>query len=138
MTHVLGVSRDDLLLRRLDDPVPPAFAALIARRLAHEPIAYITGTRAFWTIDIAVGPGALVPRADSETLIEAAVEHFADRAPATILDLGTGPGTLLLAALDQWPMARGLGVDRSAQALAMARAERSGWRVRSSHQASWP
>jgi len=121
MAHALGVSRDDLLLRRLDAPVPPAFEALVARRLAHEPVAYITGTRAFWTIDIAVGPGALVPRADSETLIEAAVAHFAADAPEAILDLGTGPGTLLLAALDQWPAACGLGIDRSAEALAMAR-----------------
>jgi release factor glutamine methyltransferase len=122
MAHSLGVSRDDLLLRNLDAPEPAAFAALVARRLAHEPIAYIIGTRAFWTIDIAVGPGALVPRADSETLLEAAVAHFGDRAPETILDLGAGPGTLLLAALDQWPQATGLGVDRSSAALAMARA----------------
>jgi len=122
MAHALVASRDDLLLRHLDAPAPAAFAALIARRLAHEPIAYITGARAFWTIDLRVGPGALVPRADSETLIEAAVAQFGDRAPATILDLGTGPGTLLLASLDQWPQARGLGVDRSAVALTMARA----------------
>ncbi|MGN6377287.1 MAG: peptide chain release factor N(5)-glutamine methyltransferase [Sphingomonas sp.] len=120
MAHALGVSRGDLLLRHLDAPAPDAFAALLARRLGHEPVAYITGTRAFWTIDVAVGPGALVPRADSETLLEAAVDHFGDRAPGTILDLGTGPGTLLLAALDQWRSAEGLGVDRSARALALA------------------
>lgn len=116
MAHALGVSREALLLRHLDDPTPAGFAALVARRAAHEPIAYITGTRAFWTIDIAVGPGVLIPRADSETLIEAAVDHFRDRAPARILDLGTGPGTLLLAALAQWPQAHGLGIDSSAQA----------------------
>lgn len=116
MAHALGISREALLLGRLDGPVPPGFAALLARRLAHEPIAYITGTRAFWTIELAVGPGVLVPRADSETLIEAAVAHFAGRAPATVLDLGTGPGTLLLAALDQWPAAQGLGIDTQAQA----------------------
>jgi release factor glutamine methyltransferase len=70
----------------------------------------------------------LIPRPDSETLIEAAVAHFADRAPATILDLGTGPGTLLLAALAQWPDACGVGVDASAAALDYARgnAERLG------------
>ncbi|MDB5709844.1 MAG: protein-(glutamine-N5) methyltransferase, release factor-specific [Sphingomonas bacterium] len=121
MAHALGITREALLLCHLDDPVPAAFAALVERRAAQEPIAYITGTRAFWTIDIAVGPGALIPRADSETLIEAAVEHFRDRAPARILDLGTGPGTLLLAALDQWPEASGLGVDASDIALALAR-----------------
>jgi release factor glutamine methyltransferase len=122
MAHALGVSRDELLLRRLDDPAPDAFETLVVRRLAYEPVAYITGSRAFWTIDLQVGPGALVPRPDSETLIEAAVAWFGDRTPTSILDLGTGPGTLLLAALDQWPGARGLGVDRSEQALGYARA----------------
>ncbi len=122
MAHALGVPRDELLLRRLDDPVPEAFEALVARRLAYEPVAYITGSRAFWTIDLQVGPGALVPRPDSETLIEAAIEWFGDQAPVSILDLGTGPGTLLLAALDHWPDAKGLGVDRSMEALAYARA----------------
>lgn len=117
MAHALAVSREDLLLRHLDNPVPSAFDALIARRLAHEPVAYITGARAFWTIELLVGPGVLVPRADSETLIEAAVAHFAGRAPATILDIGTGPGTLLLAALDQWRGATGLGIDASPVAL---------------------
>jgi release factor glutamine methyltransferase len=121
MAHALGISRQDLLLRHLDDPAPETFEPLLQRRLAHEPIAYITGVRAFWTIELQVGPGALIPRPDSETLIEAALEHFDERAPATILDLGTGPGTLLLAALDQWPEARGLGVDASEQALAYAR-----------------
>ena len=116
MAHALGISREALLLRHLDEPVPPAFAGLVERRAAHEPIAYVTGTRAFWTIDIAVGPGVLIPRADSETLIEAAIKHFAARAPARILDLGTGPGTLLLAALAQWPEAHGLGIDSSERA----------------------
>ncbi|OYY63242.1 HemK/PrmC family methyltransferase [Sphingomonas sp. 28-62-11] len=122
MAHALGITREDLLLRHLDAPTPAAFAALLTRRLTHEPIAYITGTRAFWTIDIAVGPGALIPRADSETLIEAALDHFGAAGPATILDLGTGPGTLLLAALALWPQATGVGIDRSETALAMAKA----------------
>jgi release factor glutamine methyltransferase len=121
LAHALGITRERLLLTLDDQPVPPAFAALVDRRARHEPIAYITGTRAFWTIDLLVGPGALVPRADSETLLEAAVAHFAGRdPPRRILDLGTGPGTLLLAALDQWPAAGGLGVDASPDALAWA------------------
>ncbi|MDJ0276497.1 peptide chain release factor N(5)-glutamine methyltransferase [Sphingomonas sp. 2R-10] len=119
--HALGCSRETMLLARLDDPVPAGFETLVDRRLTHEPVAYITGSRAFWTIDLLVGPGVLVPRADSETLIEAAVDHFAGRAPGRILDLGTGPGTLLLAALAEWPGATGLGVDASVQALAYAR-----------------
>ncbi|WP_375286901.1 peptide chain release factor N(5)-glutamine methyltransferase [Sphingomonas sp.] len=122
LAHALDISRERLLLTLSDQAVPPAFADLVERRARHEPIAYITGTRAFWTIDLKVGPGVLVPRADSETLLEAAVAHFAGTSgPRTILDLGTGPGTLLLAALDQWPNATGLGVDASSQALDYAR-----------------
>jgi release factor glutamine methyltransferase len=121
MAHALAVEREALLLGRLDGEAPAGFDALLARRLAHEPVAYIIGRRAFWTIELAVGPGALVPRPDSETLIEAAVAHFGGQAPARILDLGTGPGTLLLAALDQWPAATGLGIDASAAALGYAR-----------------
>ncbi len=121
MAHALAIPRETLLLSRLDAVVPDTFAPLLARRLAQEPIAYITGTRAFWTIELAVGPGVLVPRADSETLLDAAVDHFAKRPPARILDLGTGPGTLLLAALAEWPAATGVGVDQSDVALGFAR-----------------
>ena len=78
MAHALGMERDELLLRRLDDPTPETFAGLFERRLAHEPVAYIIGRRAFWTIELEVGPGVLVPRPDSETLIEAAVAHFGE------------------------------------------------------------
>jgi release factor glutamine methyltransferase len=121
MAHALGVERDALLLGDQERPAPEGFDALVERRLAHEPIAYIIGRRDFWTIRLAVGTGALVPRPDSETLIEAAVAHFGERGPTTVLDLGTGPGTLLLAALAQWPEARGLGVDASDDALAYAK-----------------
>lgn len=137
MAHALGVARDDLLMRHIEAPAPDGFEALVARRLAHEPVAYITGSRGFWSIDLAVGPGVLIPRPDSEALIEAAIAHFGAGAPAAVLDLGTGPGTLLLAALDHWPEARGLGVDRSAVALGYARdnaarlgmADRVAWRL---------
>ncbi len=121
MAHALGVSHQDLLLKHLGDPEPASFDALVARRLAHEPVAYITGSRGFWTVEIGVGPGVLVPRADSETLIEAAVAHFAGaEGPKRVLDLGTGPGTLLLAALAEWPEAHGLGIDASERALQYA------------------
>lgn len=132
LAYALGISRERLLLGGVPAAVPPGFAALVERRLGHEPIAYITGTRAFWTIDLAVGPGVLVPRPDSETLLTTALAHFGDAGPATVLDLGTGSGALLLAALDQWTAARGLGVDRSDAALAIARgnAERLGLAAR--------
>ncbi|MBV8687077.1 MAG: peptide chain release factor N(5)-glutamine methyltransferase [Alphaproteobacteria bacterium] len=121
MAEALGSSRETLLLSRLDDEAPAGFDPLLRRREAGEPIAYIIGRRDFWTISLEVGPGVLVPRPETETLLDAAVEHFREGAPARILDLGTGPGTLLLAALDQWPSATGLGIDASEAALAYAR-----------------
>lgn len=120
MAHALGIEREAMLLNARRLAVPGAFAALIDRRMAHEPVAYIIGYRDFWTVRIAVAPGALIPRPDSETLIDAAVAHFGDAGPASILDLGTGPGSLLIAALDSWPDARGTGVERSAVARAQA------------------
>jgi len=123
MADALGIERDRLLLAPPDGAVPPRFAAMIARRAAGEPVAYITGRRAFWNIELGVGPGALIPRPDSEVLIASAIEHFQGReGPRRILDLGTGPGTLLLAALDVWPLATGVGIDSSAEALDFARA----------------
>ncbi len=123
MAHALGASREALLLGGLDRPAPEGFAALLERRVDGEPLAYITGSRAFWTIDLAVAPGVLIPRPDSETLIEAAVDHFRGTAgPRRVLDLGTGSGALLLAALAEWRQASGVGIDRSSAALAIASA----------------
>lgn len=121
MAEALRTEREEMLLRRLDEEAPARFEALVARREAGEPVAYITGRRAFWTIELEVGPGVLVPRPDSETLIEAAAQHFRGRAPRRLLDLGTGPGTLLLAALAEWCDATGVGVDASEAALDYAR-----------------
>lgn len=120
MAHALGLSRADMLLRQRDLAVPVRFAALLDRRLSGEPVAHILGTRDFWTISLRVTPDTLIPRPDSETLIEAAVDHFGAAPPATLLDLGTGSGALLLAALSQWPQARGVGIDASPAALAVA------------------
>ncbi len=120
MAFALGVSREALLLTQLDHPVPSSFAPLLARRLTDEPIAYITGCRDFWSINLTVAPGVLIPRPDSETLVEAAVAHFGRAGPGRVLDLGTGSGALLLAALAQWPLATGLGIDTSAVALEIA------------------
>ena len=117
--HLLGVGRGALLLNPDSNIDVEAFEKLTERREAGEPVAYITGTREFWSLDLAVTPDVLIPRPDSETLIEAALAVVA-RPPVTILDLGTGSGALLLAALSEWPAARGVGVDASAAALAVA------------------
>lgn len=140
MAEALGTGREELLLSRLDDPEPAGFDPLLRRRLESEPVAYILGRRDFWTIELEVGPGVLVPRPDSETLIDAAVAHFGREGPKRVLDLGTGPGTLLLAALSQWHGATGLGIDASGTALRYARrnAERLGLAGRSEfRQGDW-
>jgi len=121
MAHAMGVSRSDMLLRHMRDPAAPGFAALVKRRQAHEPVAYIVGSQDFHGLDLLVTPAVLIPRGDSETLIEAAQASFGDLAPRRVLDLGTGSGALLLAALSIWDAAHGIGLDRSADALAVAR-----------------
>ena len=123
MAEALHIDRDRLLLAPPDRQVPERFWDMVKRRSEGEPVAYITGRRAFWNIELHVGPGVLVPRPDSEVLIAPAIEHFeGGGGPKRILDLGTGPGTLLLAALDIWPEATGLGIDVSRQALSYASA----------------
>ncbi|HVE01064.1 MAG TPA: peptide chain release factor N(5)-glutamine methyltransferase [Sphingomicrobium sp.] len=123
MAEALHIDRDKLILSPPSREIPKRFWDMVDRRKAGEPVAYITGRRAFWNIELHVGPGVLIPRPDSEVLIASAIEHFeGGEGPKRILDLGTGPGTLLLAALDVWPEASGLGVDLSRQALAYASA----------------
>jgi len=123
MAEALHIDRDRLLLAPPDRQVPERFWEMVKRRSEGEPVAYITGRRAFWNIELHVGPGVLVPRPDSEVLIASAIEYFEGSAgPKRILDLGTGPGTLLLAALDIWPEATGLGIDVSRRALSYASA----------------
>jgi release factor glutamine methyltransferase len=126
LAHLLGVDRGGLLLNQDMNIDWQAYELLVKRRAESEPVAYITGHREFWSLDLLVTPAVLIPRPDSETLIEAALAS--GMTPATILDLGTGSGALLLAALSEWPNAQGLGIDASPAALEIAarNAERLG------------
>jgi release factor glutamine methyltransferase len=94
---------------------------LVARRIAHEPIARIMGSREFRGLDFALNAACLVPRPDTETLVDVAFDLLPSHRPARILDLGTGPGTLLLAILSERPDARGIGIDCSPLAIEAAR-----------------
>jgi release factor glutamine methyltransferase len=98
------------------------FAALLARRAAHEPMARLLGRREFWSLDFALAPETLVPRPDSETVVEAALAKISDRSAALrLLDLGTGTGCLLLALLSELPASTGFGIDLVPNAAVMAR-----------------
>jgi release factor glutamine methyltransferase len=113
---------DSTGLLRIETVDEGAYAPLLARRAAHEPLAYISGRREFWGFAFEVSPATLIPRPDSETLIEAALDIFPTRsAVQSILDLGTGTGCLLIAALSEFCAAYGVGVDVCAPAAALAR-----------------
>jgi release factor glutamine methyltransferase len=139
LAHALGLTQNDLI-RDPDSPVDPGpYQALLARRTAHEPLALITGHREFWSLDFLVSPATLIPRPDSETLVEAALDAFAGRPPPrTILDLGTGTGCLLLALLTEFSSAFGIGLDRApaAASLAATNAARLGLASRSAFAAA--
>ncbi|WFL78895.1 peptide chain release factor N(5)-glutamine methyltransferase [Altererythrobacter arenosus] len=120
MARVLGTGRSEMLLRSMADPAPAGFAELVDRRAAHEPIAYILGQAEFYGRSFLVNPGVLIPRGDSESVVEAALAH----APGAgrVLDLGTGSGALLLTILAERPGLTGVGIDASLAALPVAAA----------------
>jgi release factor glutamine methyltransferase len=123
--HVLDVSREQLLRDGhlpVESALTDAFERLVNDRAARRPISHLIGHREFWSLDLEVTPDTLDPRADSETVVDAALRLLPDRrAPAHILDLGTGTGALLLALLTELPSATGIGFDKSPAALAVAR-----------------
>ena len=123
--HVLGWSRARLFAHPgtpLDAAVAARFDALVARRRGGEPIAYLTGRREFWSLDLAVTPDTLIPRHETERLVEAVLDVVAPDTAAAVADVGTGAGPVALAVARERPRSRVLGSDRSRAAVAVARA----------------
>ncbi len=114
------------LIGRSGEPVSPSCASVfddhVMRRLTGEPVARILGHKEFWGLRVGVGPGVLVPRPETETLVDAVLQDVTRRGLSTlsICDLGTGSGAIVIALLHELPKARGVGVDISADALAVA------------------
>ena len=117
LAAALGTNAAGLMAR--DEVDETAYEPLLARRESREPLAYITGQKEFWGLKFAVTPATLIPRPDTETLVEAVLESGLN--PQTVLDLGTGTGCLLLAVLHEHPAAFGVGVDINPAAAALAR-----------------
>ena len=126
MQHALGLRPEALLAgddRPLDDAEARRLAAFVRRRAGREPLAYVTGVREFWSLAFAVDRSALVPRPETETVVEAVLARAAHLPPRPrLLDLGTGSGCLLVALLSELHGATGLGIDISAAAVSLARA----------------
>jgi release factor glutamine methyltransferase len=126
LQHATGLGRarllaDDLAVVAASDA--ERYRSWVARRVAREPFAYIIGRAEFWSLSFAVGPGVLIPRPDSETLIEAVTRAAPDRGRVLrVLDIGVGSGCLLLTLLHHFPNASGIGTDISRAALGYARA----------------
>lgn len=120
-----GVSRLEIVTdprRELSAAQVDAVEALVARRLAREPLSHILGRKGFWTLEFAVTPDVLTPRPDTELLVETALEFLPQDKPARVLDLGVGSGAILLSVLSERPAVSGVGVDLSEAALMVARA----------------
>lgn len=122
LAHSLGMPYDRIIMGDRQARVSSkTFVHLIARRQDHEPMAYITGRKGFWTLDLKVNASTLIPRPESEVLIEKLLQYQPDKSKDyKILDLGTGTGCLLLASLSEYRHAWGVGVDKSIQAVELA------------------
>lgn len=129
MMHLLGLSRASLFLKKSEEAsvaVVTGYETMVRRRLMREPIAYIMGSTGFWDLDLGVTPKVLVPRPDTETLVEAALDILsACEVPLTVVDLGTGSGAIALSLAKACPVHTVYATDRSADALAVAQANAS-------------
>lgn len=128
LLHVLGRERSWLFAHATDAVEPAteaAFAQLLQRRIQGEPVAYLLGRRGFWTLDLTVSPATLIPRPETERLVELALERLPKDRPLQVADLGTGSGAIALALASERPLAQVLATDMSPQALAVA-AENAG------------
>jgi release factor glutamine methyltransferase len=123
-----GALREARILEREANGDAAVFERWIERRATREPVCYIIGVREFWSMDFEVSPAVLIPRPDSETLVEEALRVLKASPPRRLIDLGTGSGCLIISLLKEWPESRGVAVDISPEALAVARrnAERHG------------
>ncbi len=121
LAYLLGCERVALYGHAADLSVSKQlqYDALVSRRMTGEPVAYITGTQGFWTLDLKVNEYTLIPRPDTETLVEVVLRRVKALVP-TVLDLGTGSGCILLSLLSEWSEATGHGVDMSDGALKVA------------------
>lgn len=123
LAHVLGCDRVRLYVdheKPLADEERGAYRELIRRRANGEPVAYLIGHKEFWSLRLAVDPRVLIPRPDSETLIEEAEALFAAQPPERFADVGTGSGCLAAALAGCFPQASGVALDSQADALALA------------------
>jgi release factor glutamine methyltransferase len=124
LAHALGIDRVQLYVQ-YDKPLGPdelaRYRDLVRRRLAGEPVAYLTGTQEFWSLPLAVDPRVLVPRRDTETLVELVLDRVDRAAALRVADIGTGAGPIALALARELPRARVVATDRSDEALAVAR-----------------
>ncbi len=121
--HALGRDRAWLFAHATDTLAAgeaDAFEALVARRAAGEPVAYLTGRRGFWTLDLEVTPDTLIPRPETEVLVELALQRLDPDGPARVADLGTGSGAIALAIASERPLAAVVATDASKAALAVA------------------
>ena len=125
VAHVLGTSRSGVRAAR-DRPVPDGFEELLERRSRREPLAYVLGEWGFRRLVLKTDARALVPRPETEVLVERALALLRDEAEPRVLDLGTGTGAIALAIADEHPGARVVAVDSSRDALALARENAAG------------